>query len=206
MEKKPTTPTGFGKHPSEKLQQVFSQKPYQIQCPEKAEIIFLGLDANWDKNIERDKSYFEETINYLSNGIKYWKDNGIHTPMLKDTYKGGGRRYHTQFRKLGFLPKDAEKICFLELLSICTYGSSTTNMTMFMDMLKSPENKKHLETIRKIFESENNVICIPKGVKRVIDRLGGGFNLRRKNVIIHTHFSGSVSDKELHNLGDKLRK
>ena len=37
--------------PTLKLQQVFSQRPFQIQEPKKTKIIFLGLDANLDKNI-----------------------------------------------------------------------------------------------------------------------------------------------------------
>lgn len=44
---------GFGKNPSQRLQEAFSERPFQIQEPEKAKIIFLGLDANWDENIEQ---------------------------------------------------------------------------------------------------------------------------------------------------------
>jgi len=217
MEK--TTAPSFGKHSSKKLQQVFSKKPYQIQKPEDAEIIFLGIDANWAKDIKEEQPLFlKETIDYLEDGVKYWKDNGVHTPMLKDiyewdgeryfknTYKGDGKKYHTQFRKLGFLPKDAEKICFLELLSICTYGrsrASNVNEDIFDDMLNSAKNKKHLERIRKIFKLEN-IICIPESVEKIINRLGG-FNIHRKNIIHHPHFSSKVfSDKDLHDLRDKL--
>jgi len=198
----------FGKHPSEKLQQAFSKKPFQIQEPEKAKIIFLGLDANWDKYIEKKQPlFFNETLEYLKDGIKYWKANCIHTPMLKETYKGDGKRYHTQFRKLGFSCREAEYICFLELLSICTYGSSTKNEKKFMEMVMSPENKEHLERIRKIFKLEN-IICISKGVERIIkenrDKLG--INIHRKNIIPHIHFSGSISNEEINELGKRLWK
>jgi len=205
-----STPTGFGKHPSKKLQEVFKRRPYQIQCPEKAKIIFLGLDANWNKEIKTE--FFKETRNYLEDGVKYWKDNGIHTPMLKEiykwdgkrylknTYKGGGKRYHTQFCKLGFLPKDAEKICFLELLNVCTYGSSTKNMKKFRELL----NENHLNWIRKIFELDN-FICISKTAKEIINELGG-FN-RTKNIKVHYHFSyRKITDKDIEDIRLELWK
>jgi len=193
----------FGKHPSKKLQQVFSQNPYQIQKPEKAKIIFLGLDANYEKDIEQNQPYFKETLKYLENGVEYWKSNGFHTPMLNENFNvKDGKRYHKQFRKLGFSPADANKICFLELLNICTYGSSTKNKRMFREMLKSPENKAHLERIRNIFNLDN-IICISKGVKRIIENEKLCFNLKRKNIIIHTHFSGAISNEDI---CDDMRK
>ena len=191
----------FGKHPSKILQEVFSERPFQIQEPEKAKIIFLGLDANLDKNIEQNELFFNEMIGYFRDGINYWKSNRIHTPMLKDTYKGGGKRYHKQFCKLGFSSKNAEDICFLELLNICTYGRTTENINIFMDMLNASENKEHLNRIRKIFKMEN-IICISKGVKRIVEGLG--FNSIGKNIIYHTHFSGSISNDEIKGIKTKL--
>jgi len=195
----------FGKHPSNKLQQIFSQKPFQIQEPEKAKIIFLGLDANLDFDIEQNKLFFNEMIDYFRDGVKYWKLNGIHTPMLKEIYKGNGKRYHKQFCKLGFSSNNAEDICFLELLNICTYGSSKGkgNSKMFMNMLNTPENKNHLNRVRNIFEMDN-IICISKGVKKIIDKIG--INSNRKNVIEHIHFSGSISNTQINDIRIKLWK
>jgi len=221
MEKTTETSTGFGKHPSKKLQEAF--KGFQIQKPEDAEMIFLGLDANWDKDIEKKEPlFFEETINhYLKDGVQYWIDNGVHTPMLKkDTkqkyiYKGdrrkGGVPYHTRFSRLGFTSDYAEKICFLELLSICTYGNSTKpkeNKDKFNTMLKSEENAEHLKKIKEIFKKKDIYICISPSVKEIIDELKYElkFEIEAK-VIDIPHFSRhGITNDELEKLGKKLRK
>ncbi|MDR2583556.1 MAG: TM1812 family CRISPR-associated protein [Fibromonadaceae bacterium] len=213
----------FGKHPSEKLQAVF--KGFQIQKPEDAEMIFLGLDANWDKDIEKKEPlFFEETINhYLKDGVQYWKDNGVHTPMLKEDTKqkdtkrkyiykgdrrGGGVPYHTRFSKLGFTSDYAEKICFLELLSICTFGSSTKNTKEFKKMLKSEENAEHLERIWKIFLKKNIYICISPSVREIIDELKDELNIKiEAKVEDIPHFSRhGITNDELEKLGKKLLK
>jgi len=192
----------FGKHPSNKLQQIFSQKPFQIQEPEKAKIIFLGLDANLDYDIEQNKIFFNEMIDYFRDGVKYWKENRIHTPMLKDFYNGCGRRYHKQFCKLGFSLNNAKDICFLELLNICTYGSSIgKNSKIFMNMLNASENEKHLNRIKKLFEMDK-IICISKGVKKIIEKLG--INIYKGNVIEHIHFSGRISNAQINDIKIRL--
>jgi len=193
----------FGIHPSIKIQQIFTKKPFQIQEPEKAKIIFLGLDANLDIDIEKNEILFNEIIEYFNDGIKYWKMNGYHTPMLKDIYTGNGKRYHRQFCKLGLLPENADNICFLELLNKCTYGNSTKNTNLFMDLLNSSENKEHLIRIKKIFEMEN-IICISKGVKKILNKLG--IKVIRKNIIEHIHFSGSISNAQIFDIRNELNK
>jgi hypothetical protein len=195
----------FGRHPSEKLQQIFSQRPFQIQEPEKAKIIFLGLDANLDKNIEKNENFFNDLLEYLNDGVKYWKSNGYHTPMLKSTYNGDGKVYHERFCKLGFSSKNADDVCFIELLKYCTYGKSTgKNKKLFMEMLLNNENKYHVERIKRLVEMEN-LICIPKGVKPIIDELQL-FDTNSKKIIVHTHFSNAISNKELYELGKKLQE
>jgi len=174
-------------------------------------MIFLGLDANWDKDIEvneKKKDFFKETIKYLNNGVEYWKTNGVHTSMLKeDIYVGdrrkGGVPYHRRFSRLGFSSDYAEKICFLELLSMCTYGNSTTDTKEFEKMLNSCENKKHLETIRRILLKKNIYICISAGVEEIIDKLN--FKIEANKVPI-PHFSKrGITNDELEKLGKKLR-
>jgi hypothetical protein len=192
----------FGKHPSKKLQQIFSQRPFQIQEPEKAKIIFLGRYANWDINIEENKCFFKENLEYLRDGVKYWKDNGCHTPMLKPCYEGDGKKYHKQFCKLGFSSENADDICFFELLKYCTYGIASKNEKLFMKMLYSDENKDHLNRIKNFSKMENR-ICIPKGLKPIIKKLEL-FDTNNEKIIIHTDFSNAVSNKELYDLGEKL--
>ena len=196
----------FGKHPSEEIQKIFSQRPFQIQEPEKAKVIFLGLDANIDKDIEQNKPFFNEFIEYLRYGVKYWENKGFHTPMLVPylNYKGNGVRYHKQFCKLEFSPKHAEDICFLELLNFCTYGKTSKNKKLFMEMLNDNVNKDHLDRIKNLYKMENR-ICISKGVKRIIDKLKL-FDTNNKKIEVHTHFSGRIKDEDLRKLGLRLRK
>ena len=193
----------FGKHPSKEIQKIFSQRPFQIQEPEKAKIIFLGLDANIDKDIEQNKPFFDEFIEYLQDGIKYWKNNGFHTPMLGPNYKGNGVRYHKQFCKLGITSKYAEDICFLELLNFCTYGKSSGNK-QYKEFLNGKSNQEHLKRIRNL-SNMNKIICIPKGVRNYIDELEL-FNTKNENIIVHTNFANAISNEELKNLGLRLKE
>lgn len=226
----------FGKHPSKKLQDVFKQKPYQMQCPEKAKIIFLGLDANWDEDIE-EKSYFDEFIEYLNDGVKYWESNKdrkgrhIHTPMLRKFKnvdgRKGGRKYHREFRKLCFSHNNAKDICFIELLNVCTCGKSkesNESRKEFNRLLLDSEKEGHLERIQKLFEKENT-ICISKSISTILnDKLKFDITNGRKvirthlkdkkkpdtsskNLIIHTHFSArGNNDNEWETLGSILKK
>jgi len=201
----------FGRHPNEKLQQLFTQKPFQIQEPEKAKIIFLGLDANWDEHIESDEYYFKEVLNYLEDGISYWKKNGFHTPMLSSSYKGkrAGKRYHQKFSKLGFTSKNAEDICFIELLSCCTFGNSSKNEKLFMEMVRANDNKKHLERIRNLSKKDNILICIPgsKDFKRIIDELKLFDTNDKTKIKEHTHFSFPfITNNALKKLGEELHE
>ena len=193
----------FGKHPSEEIQKIFSQRPFQIQKPEKAKIIFLGLDANIDENIEHDKPFFDETLEYLRDGVKYWKSHEYHTPMLNLNYRGNGVRYHKQFCKLGITSNYAEDICFLELLNFCTYGKSSGN-PQFKEFLNGKSNQEHLERIRNL-SNMNKIICVSVGVRNYIDELRL-FNTKNENIIVHTNFANAISNEELKNLGSRLRK
>jgi len=215
----------FREHPSKELQDLFRCRPFQIQEPEKAKIIFLSLDANWDPKIkDKQPEYFKDTLEYLEDGVKYWKsrkglyyprllryteggydwiDDGeyvVHTPMLRYTREevGDGRQYHERFSKLGFSPEWADKICFMELLNICTCGNSQGEnrgrfMEKFMEMLEcsSDEDKKHVERIQMVFSKK--IVCIPGRVREIIDRRDVrrilGVYSSRKNIIPHTHFS-----------------
>jgi hypothetical protein len=199
------TEASFGIHPSEKLQKIFSKRPFQIQKPEKAKIIFLGLDANLNYDIEKnDKMFFEEMLEYFTDGVKYWKRNEIHTPMLKPCYRGDGKRYHKQFLKLGFTSDNAEDICFIELMKYCTYGNYSKNKRLFKQMLLGNENKSHLDRISNLFKM-GKLICIPAGIETFINELSL-FNVNNKKIIIHTHFSDAIPNKELFVLGRILKE
>jgi len=193
----------FGKHPSEKLQEIFIKRPFQIQEPEKAKIIFLGFDANLDMEIEQNEKFYIQMLMYLDDGVRYWKRKGDHTPMLAPEYKGGGKRYHKRFQKLGFSKDNAEDICFTELLKWCTYGNMSKGKALYMEMLRSAENKKHLERIKRLAALEN-VICMPKGVKALIDK-EKLFDTNTDKIITHTHLA-YISNEELGRLRTTLNE
>ena len=192
----------YGKHPSIILQNIFMEKPYQIQSPENAKIIFLGLDPNLDKNIENDNVLFNEFVKYFSDGIHYWNNNNVHTPMLKPIYKGDGKKYHKNFAKLGFSAKNSEDICFIELLKWFTYGKTSKNNKLFLKMVNDNENKSHLERIRELTNKEK-IICISTGVRKVINKIKL-FDTFKDNIIIHTHFSDAITNYEIDNLRKKI--
>ncbi len=197
----------FGKHPSEQLQNIFINRPYQIQIPEKAKVIFLSLDANWDIDIEKDSNYLNETLRYLSDGVKYWETEKIHTPMLKSYYNGDGKRYHKQFMKLGLSSENAKDICFMELLNVCTYGNSTSKegKKEYLEILLSDENKEHLKRISKLANDKSKLIVIVgSATKRIINKLKL-FNLSNENVIVCKHFSAAITDEYLYNLGNTIK-
>lgn len=198
----------FGKHPSKQLQNIFINRPYQIQTPEKAKVIFLSLDANWDIDIEKDSNYFNETLRYLSDGVKYWETEKIHTPMLKGYNNGDGTRYHKQFMKLGLNSENAKNICFIELLNVCTYGSSTRseNRKEYENLLFCDNNKKHLQRIKQLAEDKNKLIIVvgSKSTKKYIKKLKL-FDLSNENIMVINHFSSAVTDEYLYNLGNTIR-
>lgn len=94
-------------HSSKKLKAHFKDKPWQGNDPAKASFLFVGLDANYDENIETN---LPEIFDYLHDGVNYWQKNkeGVHHPFRLLRYHGKGRRYHDRFAEIGFTPKDAE--------------------------------------------------------------------------------------------------
>ena len=188
----------FGIHPSQKLQELFSDKPYQIQEPERAKLIFLGRDANWDINLE-DNPLFSEFEEYFQNGISYWENHGYHTPMLNPNYKGEGKTYHRTFKRIGFTSDYAKDICFLELLKVPTYGkSSGKNEKEYLKMVMDDRNKTHLNRIREIQQNTNIHILIPYGLREIIEKYSI-LDINSKNIFFHKHFSNptGVSDEEI---------
>ena len=195
----------FGKHPSKILQECFSQKPFQMQAPEKAKIIFLSLDATWDKDIENNKPYFAETVKYLKDGITYWQSTGLHHPMLKDTYTGDGSRFHRQFKKLGLSCDNAQDICFLELLNVCTYGISSKDKDEYKKLLCSESNSEHLMRISKIANDKDKLVYIGgSNVKRYIQELKL-FDIYAENIIVGEHFSNAITNEYLYEMGQALK-
>jgi len=113
----------FDKHPSPSLVRAF--KGYQGQEPGAARYLFMGLDANFSATIE-NTPIFPEVLQYLSDGVGYWKEKQHHHPFLSPAYgKGSGYRYHQQFSKIGLTSEDADKVSFIELLNCPTCGKTS---------------------------------------------------------------------------------
>ncbi len=111
----------FQVHPSQKLNDLFRHRPYQGAEPSEATFLFVGLDANYAPDIEPSPS-FASVVEYHRDGVAFWRRHGVHHPFLLPEYRGDGRRYHRTFAKIGFAPRHAELVSFVELLHIPTVG------------------------------------------------------------------------------------
>ena len=108
-------------HPSSELNEQFSHRPYQGVEPSQATFLFVGLDANYDPDLERSVS-FRSVLEYHQDGVAFWQRYGVHHPFLLPQYRGDGRRYHRTFAKIGFSPEHAGLVSFVELLHVPTVG------------------------------------------------------------------------------------
>jgi hypothetical protein len=70
-------------------------------------------------------------------------------------------------------------------------------------MLFDEQNKEHLDRIKRLSQNRNIKICIPNGVKTRIDKLKL-FDTSNQNIIIHTHFSNTISNDEICALKQEL--
>jgi hypothetical protein len=108
-------------HPSFELNRRFRLRPYQGVEPSLATFLFVGLDANYSPDLEASPS-FQSVLEYHEDGVAFWRRYGVHHPFLLPEYRGDGRRYHRTFAKIGFKPKHAELVSFVELLHVPTVG------------------------------------------------------------------------------------
>jgi hypothetical protein len=108
-------------HPSAELNALFQHRPFQGADPEQSRFLFVGLDANYDANLELSSSY-RSVLEYHADGVAFWRRHGVHHPFLLPTYRGDGRRYHLNFAKIGFTPDEADQVSFIELLHVPTVG------------------------------------------------------------------------------------
>jgi hypothetical protein len=108
-------------HPSNELNARFRHRPYQGAEPSAAAFLFVGLDANYDPDVERSPS-FRSVLEYHEDGVAFWRRHGVHHPFLLPEYHGDGRRYHRTFARIGFTPKHAGLVSFVELLHVPSVG------------------------------------------------------------------------------------
>ncbi|MFZ6777117.1 hypothetical protein ACO0LD_09785 [Undibacterium sp. Ji83W] len=108
-------------HPSKILIELFERKPYQGVAPELSRFLFIGLDANYDVDIEK-RSIFPKVLEYHEDGEKFWHTQGVHHPFLLREYRGDGKRYHQNFERIGFRAEHANLISFAELFHLPSIG------------------------------------------------------------------------------------
>jgi len=149
-------------HRNNKLHKLFSLKPYQGADPGTAQLLFFGLDANYDPNIG-DMHCFSEVVSYLEDGVEYWKQKGYHHPFRHPDYRGDGALYHKRFAEIGFTKKHAELVSFVELIDVPTSGRSNLQP---IDLKKS-----HLDRLRDwVLDGKSSYIFVPPGVGRLLRR------------------------------------
>ena len=188
----------YQRHPGKKLNELFQEKPFQGVSPEKAEFLFVGLDANYAENIE-SQNIFDNIIEYHLDGVGFWQKYKVHHPFLLNEYRGDGRKYHKNFARIGFQEKDANLVSFVELLPFPTVGRNK----LTVDDL--PE--KHLRKVNDwIINNSAKFIFISSGVANLMRKSGQfswlsektkehfrnlGIIWQRQNKIVfsHLHFS-----------------
>ncbi len=154
----------YNLHPSDQLKKTFFEKPYQGVAPEQATFLFIGLDANYDAQIETHP-VFPKIMEYHQDGAVFWQKYGVHHPFLLPGYTGDGKFYHRSFAKIGFMPEHASLVSFAELLHVPTVGR---NKIEGNDLDLS--HLKRLNTA--ILEGKAKYIFIPDGVARLMHSSG----------------------------------
>ncbi|MCX5855133.1 MAG: hypothetical protein NTZ24_11320 [Deltaproteobacteria bacterium] len=161
----------YNEHPCKDLKRAFSLKPFQGAEPEYSKFLFVGLDANYDICIQNNP-IFMELLNYLDNGVEFWKKQGVHHPFLLPTYQGDGQYYHKTFSAIGFGPKNAADVSFIELLNVPTYGKSALVVKDLVDKDK-PEKLKHLQRVNAaILNGSARYVFIPGSVAKLMRASG----------------------------------
>lgn len=143
----------YNRHPNKLLKESFERKPYQGVKPENARYLFIGLDANFDIDIENSR-IFNSIIDYLDDGVSFWENYGVHHPFMLPAYNGDGRAYHRNFSKIGFERRHASDVCFIELLDFPTFGQSKLEIDDLNPLhLKRIDNIVRGGTVNYVFVS-----------------------------------------------------
>ncbi len=148
------------KHTSKRLTEAFENKPYQGVDPNKAKFLFVGLDANYVKDIEVHHD-FHKILEYHNDGAVFWEKYGVHHPFLLPTYSGSGKYYHSNFAKIGFTKKHANLVSFIELFHLPTTGRNKLKV--------SDLDVKHLNKLNNwITDGESECVFLSDGVIRLM--------------------------------------
>lgn len=144
----------YKQHDSLELNRLF--KGFQGAKPETAIFVFVGLDANFDADIEK-LNIKTKLFEYLDDGVEFWQREGVHHPFMLPDYKGDGKTYHRNFSRIGFKPEEADIVSFVELLPIPTTGRSKLTVE---DLMGDVNNRKHLDYLAEAVFNNGQAGCI----------------------------------------------
>jgi len=188
----------YATHPGPELNELFAHKPYQGVAPDKAMFLFVGLDANYEPQIER-KTIFSKIREYHQDGVTFWRKYGVHHPFLLPEYSGDGQFYHRSFARIGFGPQHADLVSFIELLHVPTVGKSALVTTDLQVSHLNVLNSAILEgrathifipvTVARLMRTTGVFPWLPKAPQEKVGTLGVLFRDSSKTVYSHLHFS-----------------
>jgi hypothetical protein len=116
----------YYKHPSDQLNYAFSLKPFQGANPEMAKFLFIGLDANYAKEIDRSPIY-QPLLEYLDDGITFWSKYGVHHPFLLPGSGGMVGSTTKPLQSLASLPSTPPRFLLLSYcMSPLTAGATSS--------------------------------------------------------------------------------
>lgn len=180
------------------------------------------MDANYSLEITREEAFFQEIIEYHRDGVRFWKERGVHHPFMLDSYplnrNTGGVPYHRKFSWLGLRSEYAEEISFIELLPVPTTGK--TEPSAFWAMF---DEKHACQIDRLILGGERRLVLLSKTLFSkymriarekygVFPWLPSEFKLGPKKTIGETliygapHFSSTPTKEQIESLGAEARK
>ena len=154
----------YSAHPGLSLTSLFREKPYQGASPSKAKFLFIGLDANYDAEVE-SKPIFTKLQEYHEDGVAFWQNYQIHHPFLLPHYTGDGQFYHRSFSRIGFKPEHADQVSFIELLHVPTVGRSK--------LVPADLSEQHLHMLNEVvLAGSAQHIFVPQAVARLMQATG----------------------------------
>jgi len=167
----------YGVHPSPELNEIFRRRPFQGQDPEQSRVLILGNDANYSADISAH-DFFRRIVEYHADGIRFWRKRGTHHPFLLPEYpfdkRIGGVRYHSNFAKMEFSPRDAPHFSFVELLHVPTIGNTGSDQDLFFRLL----DRKHLQWLEHlIFSPKPKFVLVNQTLVRMIERISARHNV-----------------------------
>jgi len=212
----------YGIHPSLELRRLFARQtiPSQGQSIERAQVLFVGLDANYSAQLLDYPDFFERILEYHEDGVAFWKEHGVHHPFLLAEYPlfrdRGGVPYHRRFSQMGLSPEFAEQVSFVELLNVPTTGRTTESV--FWDLFDPGYAQRLVDLLT---DGSRRLVILSGSVHRtlsaaarrtalrvpqlILPHVGSEQRIGESRIVRWRHFSSAISQRELVGMGDEIR-